>query len=82
MCIRDSVIRLGRSKDKITSNSLTCKVQLMSCEIKQIRRILDKFKSIFPYKRVRFKTEKNLPFATALSVNPLYSLTLRFINTH
>ena len=54
------VIRLGRSKDKITSNSLTCKVQLMGCEIKQIRRILDKFKSIFPSKRVRFKTEKNL----------------------
>ena len=35
------VIRLGRSKDKITNNSPTPKDQLMGCEIKQIRRILD-----------------------------------------
>ena len=57
---RPHVIRLGRSKDKITNNSPTPKVQLMGCEIKQIQRMLNKFKSTFSSKRVRFKTEKNL----------------------
>ena len=53
----EHLIRLGRSKDKITNNSLTRKFQFRGCEIKQIRRILNKCKSTFPSKRVRLKTE-------------------------
>ena len=54
------IIRLGRSKDKITHNSLTHKVQITGCEINQIQRILGKFKCIFPSKRERFKAKKIL----------------------